>query len=385
MGSKRWMLKNGLGHLLDELAPKSRRFVDLFAGSGVVSSHVASRVPIPVMAFDLQEFSAVLARAVIGRREQLDASKIWQAWLDRANKIVERIKLPVNVKFTKAYVQRCREWSESRISQQVTRAYGGHYFSPEQAVWIDALRKALPRREPNRTVALAALIRAASQCAAAPGHTAQPFQPTRTAKKFLREAWERSVTQRTEEALGELSQISALCVGRASVTDANMAAKKLRKGDLVFIDPPYSGVHYSRFYHVLETIARGNSGPVTGVGRYPDVSRRPRSRYSVKSESVDAFRKLLKIIAEKKASAIVTFPAHECSNGLSGKEIKKIAKQLFSVRTKTVKSKFSTLGGTQRSEGEGNGRAARQQAKELILILSPKKKARSSHITGRSQ
>ena len=61
MGSKRWMLENGLGNILEQNIPHYRRFVDLFAGSGVVASYVAKRSRIPVVAYDLQEFSVVLA------------------------------------------------------------------------------------------------------------------------------------------------------------------------------------------------------------------------------------------------------------------------------------------------------------------------------------
>jgi hypothetical protein len=113
---------------------------------------------------------------------------------------------------------------------------------------------------------------------------------------------------------------------------------------------------------------------VSGVGRYPIPSRRPRSRYSVKTESISTFRKLLETISKKNARAIVTFPDHECSNGLSGKEARKIAKKYFRVKEKIVISKFSTLGGTQNNGDFGNGRTARQKAKELILILSPRNK-----------
>jgi adenine-specific DNA methylase len=56
MGSKRWMLSSGLGMLLDRIAPTSNRFVDLFAGSGAVSHHVAKNTSVTVMACDLQEF-----------------------------------------------------------------------------------------------------------------------------------------------------------------------------------------------------------------------------------------------------------------------------------------------------------------------------------------
>lgn len=377
------MLRNGLGHTLDDASAGAKRFVDLFAGTGAVSAHVATKRAIPVVAYDLQKFSVVLTRALVGRDKKLDVEKVWEEWKKRAARVRSSYRPPIVDRVTKAFVEECRQWSNAKKSLPITKAYGGHYFSPLQAVWIDALRKTLPSREPGRTVALAALIQAASESAASPGHTAQPFQSTRSAKRFLKEAWDRDVCERVKRSLNEISKTHARTVGKARVGDANKAVSCLRKGDLVFIDPPYSGVHYSRFYHVLETIARGKCGPVSGVGRYPEASERPRSRYSIKSESIDAFTKLLKTVSDKKATAIVTFPAHECSNGLSGKETIKIAKQFFAVKTKTVHSKFSTLGGTQIVDGKGNGRAARQHAKELILILSPKRTAQSSR-SGRS-
>lgn len=377
------MLRNGLAHTLDYVSARASRFVDLFAGSGAVAAYVATRKEIPVLACDLQKFSAVLTSAVIGRKKKVDAKQIWKHWVLRAGKIAARYTPPVSDRVTRVHVDECRKWSASRRGLPITKAYGGHYFSPEQAVWIDALRKSLPARNPNRTVALAALIQAASECAASPGHTAQPFQPTRSAGKFLREAWGRDVCERIKRILKNIADAHALTVGEARVADANRAIAGLQKDDLVFIDPPYSGVHYSRFYHVLETIARGKCGPVSGVGRYPHAVERPHSRYSVRSESVKAFTELLQKISEKNASAIITFPAHECSNGLSGRDVKNIARRFFHVRTKSVNSKFSTLGGTRIVKGEGNGRAARQHAKELILVLSPKHQVRSSRI-GRS-
>jgi adenine-specific DNA methylase len=218
---------------------------------------------------------------------------------------------------------------------------------------------------------LAALIQAASQCAAAPGHTAQPFQPTRTAKKFLKEAWCRSVLQKTKQAFIQLSESIARKEGLAQVIDANLLAKKLRKGDLVFIDPPYSGVHYSRFYHVLESIARGRSGVVTGIGRYPNERHRPRSRYSVQSEASEALDNLLKTIAGRGSKIILTFPNHSCSNGLSGSVVYKIALRHFDVVKKSVASRFSSLGGTSDNRGNEAGRAARRHTRELVLTLTP--------------
>jgi adenine-specific DNA methylase len=218
------------------------------------------------------------------------------------------------------------------------------------------------------------LIQAASSCAAAPGHTAQPFQPTRTANKFLNTSWRLDIVKATRLALSELAGVhSQKKGGHAKVADANDAAQQLRKNDLVFIDPPYSGVHYSRFYHVLETIAQGKCGEVSGTGRYPHARKRPISDYSITTKAPDALDGLLKTIAAKKARAILTFPDHDCSNGLSGKSVRRIARKHFSIKFSRVKSLFSTMGGT--GDKTRNGEAKRKPrhiAKELMLVLEPK-------------
>src|ERR1019366_5202170 len=279
MGSKRAMLQNGLGELLDRETGGSRRFVDLFAGSGAVSVHVAREFAIPVLAFDLQKYSAILTNAVINREKPLNGEHIWQLWKRRAQSRFKKSRPPSKLKLTQAIVHKFRRWCNRQKNRPITKAYGGHYFSPHQAVWIDALLATLPKRKPARTVALAALIQSASRCAAAPGHTAQPFQPTRTAKPFLADAWKKDIVKYTKESLSAIAAQFARRRGDAKVQDANEAAKKLRRTDIAFIDTPYSGVHYSRFYHVLETIARQESVPVSGEGRYQAPRLRPRSRY----------------------------------------------------------------------------------------------------------
>ncbi len=376
MGSKRSMLSNGLGDLLEHEISRSKRFFDLFAGSGAVATHVAGRYDIPVFAYDLQAYSVVLASAVLNRNEEIDGRTLWNTWFARARKLKRTVRSKHVKKITKESVRRARIWCDGKRQLPITRAYGGHYFSPDQAIWIDCLRATLPRDKIRRRLALASLIEGASHCVAAPGHTAQPFQPTKTAKKFLAEAWKKNVARYTRAALIRISATSSRKLGEAEVLDAHVASRKMKSGDLAFIDPPYSGVHYSRFYHVLESIARGRCGPVSGVGRYPAAETRPRSRYSLSSESETALDELFKRIAARKAKAIVTFPDHECSNGLSGVAVRKIARKHFKVREMTVSSRFSTLGGNGiKIDTEGaRGRDARHQANELILVLTSKPK-----------
>jgi adenine-specific DNA methylase len=374
MGSKRFMLKNGLGRIIKKEVVAANRFIDIFAGTGSVASHVAENYDIKVKAFDLQLYSTIISGAIIKRNEKIEWQPIWENWYKRAKVIFDSYRTPSLEKVTRSIVNDYRSWASKQNYLAITKAYGGHYYSPKQAVWIDALRTTLPEEHGVKATALAALIQAASQCAAAPGHTAQPFQPTKTAKFFIKEAWEKDIVNCTKAAFISLANHYAMKRGTAVVADANKVANRLQEGDLVFIDPPYSGVHYSRFYHVLETIAHGNCGEVTGKGRYPDKKHRPVSKYSLKKESKKALDDLLHKISKKKANAILTFPDYECSNGLSGDIVRKTARKYFDVEKHSVESKFSTLGGRGDGKKDEAGRDARRKANELILVLKAKEK-----------
>jgi adenine-specific DNA-methyltransferase len=385
MGSKRWMLGNGLGHLLDSTAPQSGRFLDLFSGSAAVAAFVATRHNVCVYSADLQTYSKVLSAAILERTEPLAVDPTWSEWKESAIVMRQSIRrIPDTSKLTQQTVHDARAWCSRRRKWIVTRAYGGHYFSPEQSTWLDALRMTLPAEPAYHTVALAAVIEAAAYCAAAPGHTAQPFQPTRTAKRWLKEMWKRDPLIRSEAVFKSLCSRHAMVQGSAVVEDAIDAAKKVRAGDLVFIDPPYSGVHYSRFYHVLETVATGYCDRITGVGRYPLSTVRPKSDFSLVSKSENALDNLLREVAARGANAIVTFPDHECSNGLSGRAVTKLASKYFRVDRKVVSSRLSSLGGTSGASAVGSERAARLNAKELILYLRSRSKSSGKALSGKA-
>jgi len=374
MGSKRAMLMNGLGELLRIEAKTCHRVVDLFCGSASVSWFSAQELGKPVLATDLQEYAVVLAESVIGRESPICAKQIKGIWLRRASDVrksysvwTKAQKLDSRGLNTAAWSKQARTLCDEKAScgGLIWRSYGGHYFSPTQALAFDAMLESLPEGYNERKVCLAAAIIAASKCVAAPGHTAQPFRASRTAAKFLREAWLRDPFHYAMEALNMLCHKHALRRGEAKVGDANIIATELNENDLVFVDPPYSGVHYSRFYHVLETIARGRCGNVEGVGRYPPSSERPMSRYSRKRESTQAMKELLSKLSSRGCKVIVTFPAGECSNGLTGSNVERMAKALFHVERKVIISCFSTLG------GNNHYRKARSVGKEMILMLSP--------------
>lgn len=370
MGSKRVMLMNGLGLTLVEQAAHAQRVVDLFAGSGAVAWYAAQTTDRPVHAYDLQHYSAVLSRAVIGRIRRIEPGGLVDRWLRPTRKEIRRSRLwresdtsRVTATRVRAARRRCQEDPGSGI---VWRAYGGHYFAPRQALALDYALRHLPEREPHRSVCHAAVIAAAGYCAAAPGHTAQPFQPTSTALRYIADNWARDPIAKMESWLTDVAPRHATELGEAGVADAIVKAAELRSTDLVIVDPPYSAVQYSRFYHVLETVAQRTDLEVVGTGRYPPCNARPSSSFSLRTESERAMTKLLDTLAAVGCRVLVTFPAGESSNGLSGSRIAALAKDRFHTSMKTVLGRFSTMG------GNNSVRVSRKASAEVILCLAPR-------------
>lgn len=373
MGSKRALLRNGLGDVIGEESRARRRIVDLFCGSAAVSWFAAVELRKQVLACDLQEFAVTLAGAVVKRIRAVDHAALENGWLRRAERgrrahaawdAVARFdrRRKKDARWHRQ-AQRLCEAEYGREEALTFSRYGGHYFSPMQALSLDVMLTTLPDDEQLRNVCLAATIVAASRCAAAPGHTAQPFKATESASKYLQEAWSRDTFREAAIGLRRIAPLHAKRCGNTLVGNANEIATRLRPSDVVFVDPPYSAVQYSRFYHVLETVARGWCGDVGGVGRYPPKEERPQSLYSRSARSSAAIEELLEMLSNTGCKVILTFPLGECSNGMSGEWIETTAKRFFDVTRRTVKSRFSTLG------GNTTIRDARKVAKELILVL----------------
>lgn len=376
MGSKRRMLREGLGDLISDRAQYVLRIVDLFCGAGSVAWYAAQNTTLPVVAVDLQAYAVVMAGAVIARNAPLDSDQMEkEKWLSKVRRARSKSRLlraatalEEDSKNIGKLVQEARALCQKEPSGvgPIWGAYGGYYFSPSQALIFDYLLKHLPEDEPEQSVSLAATISAASMCAAAPGHTAQPFRPTQTAEPFIREAWGRDPLVYCRKALEEICPQYAKVSGETFIANAVEFATHLGSTDLVIVDPPYSGVQYSRFYHVLETIARGHCSPVSGAGRYPSISERPQSDFSKKSQSKLALQRLLTALSKAGVTVIFTFPAGECSNGLSGQTVIDMARMYFNVEVRLISGQFSTLG------GNNNRRASRKPSRELLLLMQPK-------------
>jgi hypothetical protein len=193
----------------------------------------------------------------------------------------------------------------------LTRYYGGVYFSYEQALWLDALATAA--RElggPARDVALGAVMSVASDVVSSVGnHFAQPMR-TRGADGRPKRPAVRAVARRRAMAVEALFR--AWLERYAALPDPGHDAIAVR-GDfrdvladppaeigVVYADPPYTRDHYSRYYHVLETIAIGDAPDVSQMrlGSRSMISRglyrdeRHQSPFCIKSQAPGAFAAL---------------------------------------------------------------------------------------------
>jgi len=376
-----------LSDVLLEHARDAGQAADPFCGSGIVSWFLAENTDLIVHAGDLQRFASARAAAVVERTKPLDVESLLASWFVVAQERIDRVIAhfpnamrsvapelddPAEIRIA---VERSRRFSSVVLPPLLDRvggcwpmskAYGGYYFSPAQALVLDALRQTLPRSAPRRDVALAALVEAASRCVAAPGHTAQPFQPTAGAARYIVESWSRDVWGKVAEAAHAIARRAARRPGKATTRDFRATLRMLRPGDLVFADPPYSGVHYSRFYHVLETLAGGREVNVSGQGRYPPAKERPASEFSRKTEAKRAAAELIDICATSRLKLVLTFPVGRSSNGLSAKDFIEFGGDRFSkVEYLEENSQFSTLG------GNAVRRNARVQCVEAVVTFLP--------------
>lgn len=374
MGSKKTLLENGLGKLILEVSNDKKRFIDLFSGTGSVAIHVAKNTNLEVVAVDLQKYSAIMSDVILSRVAPHDTSSIFDIWLPSVVKRLHKSKFwkqVIEIESSRAkdsdYVFATRNLCDTKsLIGPVWNAYGGYYFSALQSLTFDYMLKYLPENLEERKICHAAIISAASQCAAAPGHTAQPFNPKGNGLKYIFDSWKKDPVEYFKLGVEKIAQEHALVIGKGLSSNAEAYVDFITDKDVVFLDPPYSGVQYSRFYHVLEVIARNKHYEVSGIGRYPPINERPQSEFSNVGTSKGALERLLKKLSRTGATLIFTFPEKECSNGLSGSFIVEVASKWFNVRTLTSNSKFSTLG------GNNIHRNARMHYDELVLVMTNK-------------
>ena len=210
----------------------------------------------------------------------------------------------------------------------VTRHFGGVYFSWKQAIDLDALLARVHSLDAhNRDHFLAAALSAASDVVSAVGKQfAQPLKPYDSEGRPKHHIVRQALRDRSMSVLDSfeawIDRFSVLKRGgrqhQAIRSDfRDVLSDEAIEFDAVYADPPYTRDHYSRYYHVLETMSLRDNPEVSMTmirgGGTPRVSRgvyradRYQSPFCIKSQAAGAFEDLCRGVSNRRIPLIISY------------------------------------------------------------------------------
>lgn len=220
--------------------------------------------------------------------------------------------------------------------------YSDTYFSAKQCLEIDSIRYAINSIEilEIKCLYLVALMNAMCICQATSGHFAQylPLNHPRLEKIKNKSIW--------EEFLKKCDDFDSIVFSKYDNKCFNLDYKKMielpefKKVKLVYIDPPYTGEQYSRFYHVLETICKYDNPKLEFKGLYR--TDRFTSQLSLRTKAFDEFDKLFSTLAKMDKKIILSYSTKGI---IKDYEMEHLLKKYYNFcETKRIKYNHSTQG-----------------------------------------
>ena len=379
------------------VAPVGQPVCDLFAGSGIVSLALGSDWD--VTSVDIQEYSRVLCNGLVNAPP--DAGNEGHYLCDQANVGPLRSGLRYALTDLLAHEQQClteaadgaveglcdllehgsllplnasrdmplRLRTELAVAIDkldeiglargpqtvVTRHFGGRYFSWEQAIDLDAaLAEIHSLDQPFRDFYLSAAFVVASDIVNTVGkHFAQPIKLRDGNDRPKRHLVKQTLRDR---ALNVFDSYRACCHSLVKLGQSRRPNRAVKcdyldflKGNntpfaAIYADPPYTRDHYSRYYHVLETMALRDEPEVATTkirsNGVPRLSRgiyrldRHQSPFCIPTKAPGAFELLMSTVAKRKTPLILSYSPYQISTGnrprlLTIDQLLDIAKQHF--------------------------------------------------------
>jgi adenine-specific DNA-methyltransferase len=199
--------------------------------------------------------------------------------------------------------------------------YSGSYFSLSQCTEIDSIvyalhqlvaRRALTRGQ--RAWLLIALGKAMQKVSTTTGHFAQYLEPKpeslaryiRQRKRSVWAEWLACIPLQPPLGTWEWRARNKTFRSDTLALLTTLQGNSEEKPAVVYADPPYTEDHYSRFYHLLETLLRYDYPFVSGKARYR--ANRFSTPFSIKAQAVSAFEKLAARSAAINADLVVSYP-----------------------------------------------------------------------------
>lgn len=251
---------------LIKLHTKGDSFFDVFAGTGVVTEYLIN----DFNTFHINDFlysNNIIYNAFFGN-EQFDLVKI-KYYKEAFNKI--------------SY----KEGLENYFSKN----FGGKFFSYRDTYIIGEIRECIDKSDSlnarEKSILISSLLYSADKIANTVGHYDAYRKLPMVGDRF------------NFELINPINTINKnINIYRE---DANKLVASINS-DVVFIDPPYNSRQYSRFYHILENIAKWEKPELEGVALKPPKENM--SEYC-KSSAPEIFEQL--ILNVKAKFIVVTY------------------------------------------------------------------------------
>jgi len=301
---------------------------DLFAGSASLAGVIGDQASLH--SNDIQNYSAVLAKAYLSSY-QYEGMPTLEELIKAAETIVEKNKAEAGINFSYHSVQNLSEFQQIEAQQLAFincsfsrdwhlffKYYSGTWWSAEQCLWIDALRQVAEGyvATPSYELILAVLMYAMAYTSQGTGHYAQYRDATtESSMKDILLYRKRSVKSYFEKKWTSIKEFvpsgPPVHAHRFSSLDFEECLNQLTEGGTVYADPPYCFVHYSRFYHALETLVLYDYPAIQMKderyvkGRYR-VGRH-QSPFSIKSQVRSSFEALFKGVMKSNSNLVLSY------------------------------------------------------------------------------
>lgn len=365
LGSKIKIL-DFINEIVDELDATKGQVCDLFSGSGSVSRHLS--LTRPVVSVDIQEYSHVICNAMLNLIQYTNSDNfihkcktsdyynnlilsinpiikyeekcIKQSLDGNSEPLCEFLEKGSLIKLEKTGHIECSKdlkialltsldaLRKNNLNNKslISKYFGCLYFSYYQAACLDSILNELGKGEDkDKYLLLASLLSTASDVVNTVGNQfAQPIQARKSDGTPKVNIGNRVSKDRSKDIFNIYSLWLQKYINLEKSNfkhtvikdDFLMALDSLDETTkVVYADPPYTRDHYSRFYHVLETICLNDYPEIstTKIKGNVDLSRalyrseRHQSPFCIKSQASDAFDNMFNKISKIKASLVLSY------------------------------------------------------------------------------
>lgn len=247
--------------------------------------------------------------------------------------------------------------------------YSGTYWSYEQCVWIDAISSVARSDEFKDTflynIIMSSLMFAMAYTTQSTGHYAQYRDVTKSNLKDILLYRNKKILPLFTQKFLSLKEFyngenNSEYNHQYSTGNYLNILKNLEPNSIVYADPPYQFVHYSRFYHALETLIKYDYPYVEHKGRYRND--RHQSPFCIRTKVKKAFSNMFEPIFESNSTLVLSYSD---TGMISLDDLISLAKVYFKnyiISFKEIDYKHSTM---------GRQKDKSRDVKEALLICQP--------------